>query len=420
MKFLYFAGFSLLTFLGLPVGADCQNSTSVNDNVLLRSIADNLLSQSAFEFEGVYNTITYPNAKEIPDSVTVKFKSKRAAWHYANGVLNIAMLNLGKFLNEPKYTDNALHFISFSFDNLPPFEKRYNAKDPKSQSNPFRKLIDIKELDDCGAIGASIIEAYQKEGRSDYKNFIERTAKHITEIQDRLPDGTLVRKNPIPVTLWADDLYMSVPFLVRMGKFSNEKKYYEDAIRQVFNFNKYLWDPFRELYYHCWFSTNKQNGVAHWGRCNGWIMMAQVHLLNILPDDYPKRDSLTRNLERQIIGISRYQNIKGLWYQLIDKPDSYEESSSSAMYIYSIAKAINENWIDKKYASIALAGWDGLKTYMITPEGNLKSVCVGTGIQNDLVFYYKRPIITDDLHGLGAIIEAGIEIIKLKQKLGLK
>jgi rhamnogalacturonyl hydrolase YesR len=57
---------------------------------------------------------------------------------------------------------------------------------------------------------------------------------------------------------------------------------------------------------------------------------------------------------------------------------------------------------------------------MITSEGNLKSVCIGTGIRNDLVFYYKRPAVTDDIHGLGAIIEAGIEIIRLKQKHGIK
>jgi rhamnogalacturonyl hydrolase YesR len=188
--------------------------------VALKSIADNVITQTIYQFEGVYDSTTYPVAKNIPDTVTVKFRSERAGWHYANGVLNMAMLDLGNFVNDSKYTNNALDFMAFSFDNLRIFEKRYNAKDAKSQSNPYKKLIDVKELDDCGAIGASIIEAYQKVNRDDYKNFIERTAKHISEVQARMTDGTLVRKEPVQVTLWADDLYMSVPFLVRMGKFS--------------------------------------------------------------------------------------------------------------------------------------------------------------------------------------------------------
>ena len=31
------------------------------------------------------------------------------------------------------------------------------------------------------------------------------------------------------------------------------------------------------------------NGVAHWGRCNGWVALAQTELLNNLPADHPKR-----------------------------------------------------------------------------------------------------------------------------------
>jgi rhamnogalacturonyl hydrolase YesR len=397
-----------------------QTSTTVEDEVILRKIADNILKNVVFQFEGVYNGQTYATAKEIiPDTVSVKFKSNYAAWHYVNGVLNMAMLQLGKLLSDEKYTNHALNHIAYSFDNLKFFEKQYDPKNPKSRRIPYKQIIDTRELDDCGAMGASVIEVYQKVNRDDYRKYIEKAAKHISEVQDRLPDRTLVRKGPVQMTLWADDLYMSVPFLARAGKFFGEKKYYDDAIRQILNFDKYLWNSDKGLYYHCWYSDSKQNGVAHWGRCNGWIMMAQVHLLNILPNDYPKRDSVIRNLAKQIIGISRYQNGKGLWHQLLDKNDSYEESSCTAMFVYSIAKAVNEGWIDKRYASIALSGWEGLKKEMITEDGQMKNVCVGTGIRNDLVFYYARPAVTDDTHGTGALIEAGIEVIKLKKNMNM-
>jgi unsaturated rhamnogalacturonyl hydrolase len=88
------------------------------------------------------------------------------------------------------------------------------------------------------------------------------------------------------------------------------------------------------------------------------------------------------------------------------------------MFVYTIAHAVNEGWIDKRYATIALAGWEGLKNNMITTDGQLKNVCIGTGIQDDMVFYFNRPSRLNELHGLGAVIEAGIEIMRLKKGLG--
>jgi rhamnogalacturonyl hydrolase YesR len=384
------------------------------DEAIVRKVADNVLKNDAFQFEGVYNKQTYYFGKDIPDTVTVRLKSNYAGWFYVNGVLNMAMIDLGDFLKDEKYTNHAIQHVSFSLENYKYF---INRKYSNERRTPFRPIINIRELDDCGAMGASVIEVYKKVSKPEYREYIDRTANHITKVQDRLADSTLVRKAPHPMTLWADDLYMSVPFLARMGKLTGDNKYYEDAIRQILNFSKYLWDPERELYYHCYFADLKRNGVAHWGRCNGWIICAQVHLLNMLPANYPKRDTIIKNLERQIIGISKYQDGNGLWHQVLDKTDSYPESSCTAMFVYSIARAVNEGWIDKRYASIALTGWDGLKNLMITPEGQMKDVCVGTGIQNDLVFYYKRPAKTDDTHGIGSLIEAGIEVIKLKQKM---
>lgn len=78
---------------------------------------------------------------------------------------------------------------------------------------------------------------------------------------------------------------------------------------------------------------------------------------------------------------------------------------------------VNQGWVDKRYASIALRGWDGLKTQKITSDGQIWDISVRTGIENDLVFYYHRPARLNEKHGLGSVIDAGIEIIKLKKLL---
>ena len=43
-------------------------------------------------------------------------------------------------------------------------------------------------------------------------------ADYIPTKQMRLPDGTLARPRPVAVSLWVDDVYMSIPFLAQMGK----------------------------------------------------------------------------------------------------------------------------------------------------------------------------------------------------------
>jgi unsaturated rhamnogalacturonyl hydrolase len=385
------------------------------DTEVIKRVADYVLTHTEFTFADASGEV-YQSTKNIPQDVEVKFTSPFEEWHYTMGVLNMSLVNLSAFLNDDRYFDFAAKHIAFGMDNYKFFQKRFK-NDRHHSRFPFGQLWTMEELDDFGAIGASMIDINEKVHREDYKEYILNGAKRISEGQVRLKDRTLMRHFPHELTLWADDLYMSVPFLVRLARFTGEEKYMDDAILQVKNFDKYLWHAQKGIYYHCYYSDLERNGIAHWGRCNGWVMMAKVHLLNHMADDHPEKANIIKDLQKQILGVAKYQNGEGLWHQLLDKTDSYTESSCSAMFVYGIARAVNQGWIDKRYASIALNGWAGLKKLKITDDGQVKDICVGTGIQDDLVFYYQRPARTNEKHGIGAVIDAGIEIIKLKQSL---
>ena len=261
-----------------------------------------------------------------------------------------------------------------------------------------------------------MIEIMENDPKPAYKEYISKAGNFVLNEVHRLDDGTLSRPEPHEMTLWLDDLYMSVPFLARMGQYTGEQKYFDFAARQVIQFTEYLFDPNKQIYFHCYYDDLKENGVARWGRANGWAAMAQAELLDFLPEDHPQRDTLIYLFEQQIVGFSRYQSEKGLWHQILDKPDSYLETSCTAMFVYAVAKGINEGWIDKRYRTIAFQGWNGLKT-RITKDGEITGVCKGTGIRDDLVFYYTRPTPHNDFHGTGAMLHAGVEILKLKDML---
>ncbi|MFW6327558.1 MAG: glycoside hydrolase family 88/105 protein, partial [Bacteroidota bacterium] len=384
---------------------------------VVKSIAGNILDNTTYDF-------FKPGSEEVIDKVTqnnysadLRIKSPYNTWHYWNGVLNIAMLDLAEYFNDSVYRDYSFKNYEFAFNNAPVFVEKHTEEDVKGKGKwhyPFGQFIVTEELDDCGAMGGGLIEVYQTEKREDYLDYITDAAEHILEKQDRLADGTLVRSFPHEMTLWGDDLYMSIVFLARMGDLTGEQKYFDDAVKQVINFTNYLFDPHTQLYYHCWYSDIEKNGVAHWGRCNGWVMLAQADLLEFLPEDHPQRDTLISIFSQQVLGISRYQSQSGLWHQVLNKTDSYLETSSTAMFTYSIAKAVNNGWIPKRYRTIAYQGWNGVKS-KVRVDGNVEDICVGTGIRDDLVFYYNRPTQLNDIHGLGAVLMAGVEVIKLKK-----
>jgi rhamnogalacturonyl hydrolase YesR len=396
----------------LPFNQSIQGQETDQDIRIIRNIADHICDNTTFQFVDKKTGETYSSLENVTYSKSIKLKSQFNRWRYTNGVLNVALLELSDFLSDDKYKEFVIKNYQFAFDNYAFFKE--NHEDQSKWSYPFGQLFIMKELDDCGSMSAGLIDVLKYDQREEYRHYLDNASDHVLKKQERLKDGTLVRSFPHKMTLWADDLYMSVPFLARMGKLTGDKKYFNDAAKQVVNFTKYLFCKNTELYYHCYYSDLKTNGVAHWGRCNGWVMMAQVNLLNLLDRGHSKRETLISILFQHILGIAKYQDIIGLWHQILNKNDSYLESSCTAMFTYSIARAVNEGWIDKRYASIALRGWEGLQT-KIRGDGQLEDICIGTGIREDMIFYYKRPKRLNESHGLGAVLLAGIEVIKLKR-----
>lgn len=393
------------------LGSNCVFSQQSNTEAVVRKVADNIIQNTTFKFVNTKTNETYESTKGLASSPDVKVASKFNKWMYVNGVLTIGMMQMADVLKDKKYSEYALRNFDFIFGNLGYFETLYKAKNPKTE---FGAVFNITNLDACGAMGAGLWDVNTIANNAAYKAYLQRAADYITNKQLRLPDGTLCRPNPRYRTMWADDLFMSVPLLARMGKSTGDTKYFDDAIRQVESFNKYLYDNRTGLFFHNYYEDVDMQGVGHWGRANGWLAVAQVQLLDQLPANHPKRPDLIKLLLRQISGFARYQDQTGLWHQLLDKPDSYLETSVTAMYIYTVAHAVNQGWINSKYITIADEGWKGLVT-KITADGQMQDVCIGTNMDEALKFYYTRPTELNDTHGLGAFLLAGTEMLKAER-----
>ncbi len=299
--------------------------------------------------------------------------------------------------------------------NLEFFRKQYDQAFKDGGWEAIRKLswhmiFRAKRLDDNGPMGASLIELQLKYPHKSFLNYITETASHLNYAEPRLVDGTIARIWPHENTIWADDAFMAISFLSRMGKLTGDSKYYDDAANQVLNYTRYLWCPEKSIYYHCYHTDNKEHGVAHWSRANGWVFMAQADLLAVLPKEHPLREELLRNFRQQASGVARYQGKNGLWHQLLDKEDSYEEITGTAMFVFGIAKGVKEGWLHPDFIYVAEQGLKGMMR-LISDQGDVKGICVGTGIMPSLAYYYNRPVQENDPMGEGPVLRALVEMI---------
>ncbi len=330
---------------------------------------------------------------------------------YEWGVTYVGMLAAGKATGDKKYTAYTLDRLQLMADAFPYLKELYR-KSP-SRSNPLRSVIEPLALDDAGAMCAAVIQSVQNGGNKNLTQLSDNFLDFISNKQFRLADGTLARKRPQPNTLWLDDLFMSVPALAQAGKLTGNQKYFDDAAKQVIRFSERMFNKEKNVYMHGWVESMNVHPQFHWARANGWAVMTMVELLDVLPASHPARKKIMDQLQLHIKGLAAYQSDKGFWHQLLDKNDSYLETSATAIYCYAIAKAINRQWIDAKaYTPMCLLAWNAVAT-KISANGQVEGVCVGTGMAFDPAFYYYRPTNVYAAHGYGPVLLAGAEMINL-------
>jgi rhamnogalacturonyl hydrolase YesR len=287
---------------------------------------------------------------------------------------------------------------------------------PSTVSGTFtiRRILFPQNLDDSGSMCAAMIKA-DRAGIANgaLRPWIDNFANWVSTRQFRLTDGTFARNQPMPNTVWLDDLYMSVPCLAQMGRLTGERRYFDDAAQQILQFHARMFVQQNDLWMHGWVQEMSPHPAFHWARANGWALMAMVELLSVLPQDHSERTSLLNILEAHADGLRRVQAPSGLWHQLLDRPDSYEETSSSAMFVFAFARAINEGWLSSTtYGPVVLRGWNGVTT-KVNSLGQVEGTSIGTGLGWDDTFYLNRPTDVNAAHGYGPIFLAGAEIIDM-------
>ena len=328
---------------------------------------------------------------------------------YEWGVAYGAMLLAGEATGDKKFTDYTVKRINL----ISQLASYYKTVGTSQGNNPVRSVLEPRALDDAGSMCAAMLKTIAAGGSADLRPLTDNYINYISNKQFRLADGTLARNRPLPNALWLDDLYMSVPALAQMGKLTGDPKYFDDAATQILQFSERMFNRTKGLYMHGWIQDMSVHPEFYWARCNGWALLAMTELLDVLPETHQYRSSILDLYRSHVRGLASNQSGTGFWHQLIDRNDSYYETSATAIFTYCIAHGINKGWIDAgANGPMAVMGWNAVQT-KVNKEGQVEGTCVGTGMAFDPVFYYNRPVNVAAAHGYGPVIMAGAEMIKL-------
>ena len=326
------------------------------------------------------------------------------------GLAYSSMMVAADATGDSRYTDYVTKRFEF-LTTASAYFRSYKASFPKEE-NPLEHFLFPSSLDDTGSMCAAMIQAYRRGYAKDLKGEIDRSVDFILNKVVRLPDGTFARNKPMSNSVWVDDLYQGIPALAEMGKLTGEKKYYDEAVAQVLAFAGLLFDKSKGVCIHGWVEGMDPHPAFYWARANGWAIMAISSLLDVLPETHHQHKPLLDLFKAYCHGLLKLQSAKGLWHQLLDRNDSFLETSASAMFTYVFAHGIDKGWLDVRvYGAPAVLGWNAIAT-QVNDRGQVEGTSAGTSMAFDAAFYYQRPVGTGP-HGYGSVLLAGAAVYKL-------
>jgi unsaturated rhamnogalacturonyl hydrolase len=346
--------------------------------------------------------------------------NRPAVWNYEMGVVLIGFEKLEAITTNKKYSDYSKKIIDhFIIDNGT--IRTYDLEEYNLDNIPSGRLL---------------LHLYQTTKEEKYKTAATTLYKQLAW-QPRNKIGGYWHKLKYPTQMWLDGLYMAQPFAAEYAVMFNDTKKFDDIVNQFVWMEKYSRDSKTGLLYHGWDEStlqkwaNPKTGLSpeFWSRAMGWYLMGLVDVLDYLPENYKRRAELIAILNRLSTALVKFQDAEeGVWWQVTNKPKqhlNYVESSSSAMFLYALSKAVNKKYISSNFKTAITKAYTGIiKNFVKVDEAGsvhyLQAVA-GAGLggipyrDGSYEYYVNEPKRDDDLKAIGPFIQACIEYEKLQK-----
>ncbi|MDB4662872.1 glycoside hydrolase family 88 protein, partial [Verrucomicrobiales bacterium] len=184
----------------------------------------------------------------------------------------------------------------------------------------------------------------------------------------------LAIKNPSDNQM-SDSVFMVCPLLAAAGRLADDEAFYQACVIYLDQMQKLCLRP-DGLYRH------SPLDEAAWGRGNGFPVLGLAWVLSEMPESLAMRERVELDFVKHIEVLVKHQDASGMWHQVIDKPGSYREFTSTCMITFAITRGMEMGVLDSKiYGPIANRGWEAIKLRISLDGKSFTDGCTGTGKQ---------------------------------------
>ena len=351
--------------------------------------------------------------KRTPKSYLLDF-SKKPKWSYVMGIELEAMLDT---------------YLRYGGDDIWKYIEEYPGTMIDSLGNTTGYRYEDFNLDNIRP-ARFILRMYRMSPFPGGREALDRYLSQLRN-QPRTQDGPFWHKKIYHDQVWLDGIFMGLPFYVMM-----DEGVYDDAVDQILMTDRRTFDRKTGLWKHAYdekhsmFWADPVTGQSRhtWARALGWYVMAMVEVLDVLPQDYGRRDEVVRLFRKAMKAIKKCQDREsGVWHDVLDVEDSrnYLESTASCMFAYCMLKGTRLGYLDRKYREAGRKAYDGIIRRFIREESDgtisLTDCCSVSGLgpessphrDGSFEYYMSEPVRDNDAKGIGPFIWASLEMERL-------
>ena len=250
---------------------------------------------------------------------------------------------LGK---EPHWGDailcDALVEASANLDSDAPLQAAIHWFEPKLSRGP--KLTGWFWFWAAEALAA--LDLHLTTRRDEFLDYARQVVTAFETTATRTSDGAVV-PHPPAMEVWVDVAYFTAPAMATLGRLLGDDGLMERALDQLILHHRNLVDHNSGLCWHVAYVDKGTHSQCLWARGNSWWAIATAQVVAALgprarePRFKAKVDTVNAGLARQLNAVVKLQDASGLWHTVIDRPDSYLESSAAAGFALALGRAIS-------------------------------------------------------------------------------
>jgi unsaturated rhamnogalacturonyl hydrolase len=203
-------------------------------------------------------------------------------------------------------------------------------------------------ITDCASAGEAVLFAGKLTGDPIFRKGADEMLEVIKNTNHKNEEGIIYHTQEPVKFIMSDAFYMLPPFLAAVAEF-------DEALKQIEGYRKYLYHQDEQLYSHIWDGPNKKFvREEFWGVGNGWTAAGLTRVVKLLPESRSEdKKRLIVYIREVVDGCLKYLREDGMFHNVVNKPDTFPEVNLSQMISYTIFRGVAAGYLDASYLAKA-------------------------------------------------------------------